>query len=211
MTDNELAARALYETEGAEWLMEKASPAYTEALLTLLSEYVRLGDKVLDVCCGYGRLTLPLLRRQVEVTGVDVSETLLRTGVALFRRSDLGARPFVGGSLTRLPFAGGSFDFAFCVWASFHFLVTQADQQQALSEMHRVLRPGGRILIEGPLHEDTGPTKVVPFSRGSYHYRPVTVDEMRALAAQSLFTTFKVEPQMLAGSIRMLAVLSKAS
>lgn len=210
MIDNERAARALYETEGAAWLMDKASPAYTDALLSLLGEHVREGDRALDLCCGYGRLTLPLRQRGVDVTGVDISETLLREGIDLNRQSGLSIRPYVAGSLTRLPFASASFDFAFCVWASFHFLLTDTDQQSGLSEIHRVLKPGGSVLIEGPVHEEVAPIQVVQCGSGSYHYNPITAEQMQELATQSSFVRYDISSRQIAGKARMLGVLEKA-
>jgi ubiquinone/menaquinone biosynthesis C-methylase UbiE len=210
MTNNDVAARRFFETQGADYVIRKASAVYTEALLALLSRYLRRGDMILDICCGYGRLTLPLLQQGFEVTGIDISESLLAKGCELLRTAHIAEDRFALGNMKELPVRSGAFDAAFCVWASFNFLVSAGEQRQALREMSRVLKPGGRAVIECPLHETAAGIETVREGQVSHEYYPLTIAEMTALAAQSPFAVSDVFVEAVPGrGRRMLAVLRK--
>jgi ubiquinone/menaquinone biosynthesis C-methylase UbiE len=209
MTKNDLAARDLYRRHGAAWLIERANPRDTEALFDLVRRYVGRGDTVLDVCCGYGRLLLPLLREGIDVFGVDISETLLDEARDLLAAAGGFGHRIVAGNMKGLPVAGDRIDVAFCVWASFNFLVSEDEQVQALRELHRVLKRGGTALIECPVHEDRAPVRTVDVDGVRYQYYALTIREMRRLTASSPFATSTVTTEAVAGRNRMIAVLRK--
>ena len=100
--------------------------------------------RILDVGCGTGvfaakiRQALPMAR----VWGVDLVSDMLRKGADRWRRHSVGVQPVQGDS-ERLPFADGSFDFITCANSFHHY----PHQDRAVAEMHRVLRPGGRLMI----------------------------------------------------------------
>ena len=94
---------------------------------------------VLDLGVGTGRLLPELLRRGGRVCGMDIS-TVMMSRV----RERLGRQaPLVNGDAQCLPFADGSFD-RIVAWAMWENV---PDQRRALSEVARVLRPGGRLLF----------------------------------------------------------------
>ncbi len=96
------------------------------------------GDVVLDIAAGTGTSSEPFADRGVQVVPADFSLGML--GVGKQRRSDLG---FTAADAMRLPFADASFD---AVTMSFG-LRNVADPAAALSEFHRVTRPGGRLVV----------------------------------------------------------------
>ena len=96
------------------------------------------GEMVLDLAAGTGTSSEPLAAPGAIVTPCDISLGMLRTGKQ--RRGDL---PFVAGDATALPFTTGSFD---AVTISFG-LRNVVDTPQALGEMLRVTKPGGRLVI----------------------------------------------------------------
>jgi demethylmenaquinone methyltransferase / 2-methoxy-6-polyprenyl-1,4-benzoquinol methylase len=100
---------------------------------------VRAGDRVLDAACGTGDLALADLRAGAAVvTGVDFSERMLERA----RRKSASVE-WVRGDLLALPLADGSFDAA-----TIGFGVRNlADLERGLGELHRVLRPGGRLAV----------------------------------------------------------------
>lgn len=111
-------------------------------LLLGLSE----GHAVLDVACGPGNFTRSFGRAVGESglsVGIDASETMLERGVRDTERSGLGNVCLVRGDAVALPFREGTFDAA-CCFAALHLF---ADPFDALSDMARVLKPGGRIAI----------------------------------------------------------------
>ena len=99
---------------------------------------VRPGDVVLDACCGTGDLAVAAARAGGRVTGLDFSEPMLERA-----RRKAPVLEWIRGDLLELPFADASFDAA-----TVGFGVRNVDDlQRALSELRRVLRPGGRVGI----------------------------------------------------------------
>ena len=105
----------------------------------------RLRTRVLDVACGTGDMMVELTRLGCDVTGVDISEEMLaiarqKTASANFQLSNF---KFQLGNAESLPFADGEFDAVTCAFGVRNFV----HLEQGLSEMLRVLRPGGRMVI----------------------------------------------------------------
>ncbi len=101
----------------------------------------RAGQRVLDLAAGTGASSVVLARAGAEVVGADFS-----AGMIAEARRRYGARPhlsFVQADATALPFADGEFD---AVTISFG-LRNVNDPAQALAEMRRVVRPGGRLVV----------------------------------------------------------------
>jgi demethylmenaquinone methyltransferase/2-methoxy-6-polyprenyl-1,4-benzoquinol methylase len=109
---------------------------------------VRGGDRVLDACCGTGDLAIAAREAGGDVTGLDFSEQMLERA-----RRKAPELEWVCGDLLALPFPEASFDAA-----TVGFGVRNVENlERALSELRRVLRPGGRLGIleitrpQGPL------------------------------------------------------------
>lgn len=105
------------------------------------------GGLVLDVGCGHGRHSRPLALTGHRVVGIDISRRLL----ALGKKTTSAAREFrqiawVGADAGALPFPDGTFDAALCI-AVLHHLPSANGRLGVLSEMGRVLRPGGEAFI----------------------------------------------------------------
>jgi ubiquinone/menaquinone biosynthesis C-methylase UbiE len=100
--------------------------------------------KVLDVGCGTGLFAERLRQAmpQARVWGIDLVASMLQKGSARWERHGGVVQPVQGDS-ERLPFADDTFDFITCANSFHHY----PHQERAVQEMHRVLRPGGRLLI----------------------------------------------------------------
>jgi len=104
------------------------------------------GQKALDLCCGTGDLTLALARRvgpEGEVTGADFSRPMLDLAVAKAQSRAAGQVRFEWADALELPYPDGSFDAVTVGFGARNL----ADLDRGLSEMHRVLVPGGRLAI----------------------------------------------------------------
>jgi ubiquinone/menaquinone biosynthesis C-methylase UbiE len=100
---------------------------------------------VVDLGCGTGQLTQRLVRTFPAATtvGVDLSDGMLAKAAGRFVAAGDGADGLVRADAQRLPLAERSVDVVVCT-ESFHWY---PDQERALGEVARVLRPGGRLLI----------------------------------------------------------------
>jgi demethylmenaquinone methyltransferase/2-methoxy-6-polyprenyl-1,4-benzoquinol methylase len=96
------------------------------------------GDRVLDVATGTGDLAVELRRRGAEVVGLDFSERMLE----LAREKAPDVR-FEAGNALELPYADGEFDAVTVGFGARNF----DDLRAGLSEMARVTRPGGRVVV----------------------------------------------------------------
>ena len=108
------------------------------------------GGELLDAPCGFGRHAIPLARAGYRVTGVDRSTVLLDEA----RRRAGGERwpKFVSADYRELPFKDASFDAALNLYTSLGYLGDEEDTR-ALASIRRVLREGGRLVIE-TMHRD---------------------------------------------------------
>ncbi|RGC66733.1 Demethylmenaquinone methyltransferase [Micromonospora sp. MW-13] len=138
------------QTARARRVWDKAAPSYDRqiALLEKLQfgggrEWLgaRARGRTLDVAIGTGR-NLPHYPPDVAVTGIELSPAML--AIARQRAVDLGRTVDLHeGDAERLPFAAASFDTAVCALS----LCTIPDPAAAIREMHRVLIPGGQLLL----------------------------------------------------------------
>ncbi|WP_284620310.1 bifunctional demethylmenaquinone methyltransferase/2-methoxy-6-polyprenyl-1,4-benzoquinol methylase UbiE [Aquabacterium humicola] len=120
--------------------MHRAWKAYTIAVAQ-----VKPGHHVLDIAAGTGDLTRAFARQvgpQGLVVHTDINETMLRTGRD--RLIDEGlALPTVVCDAEKLPFGNDRFDRVSVAFG----LRNMTHKEQALTEMGRVLKPGGRLLV----------------------------------------------------------------
>jgi demethylmenaquinone methyltransferase / 2-methoxy-6-polyprenyl-1,4-benzoquinol methylase len=120
--------------------LHRAWKAYTVAVAA-----VQPGMNVLDIAGGTGDLAMAFAQRagaQGRVVLTDINEAMLRQGRD--RALDAGlVLPTAVCDAERLPFADGSFDLASVAFG----LRNMTHKEQALTEMARVLRPGGRLLV----------------------------------------------------------------
>ncbi len=104
---------------------------------------VRPADRVLDVACGPGFLTLTFAARCAEAVGVDATATWIARASGDAKRRGLANARFEAGDAGSLPFPDARFDIVACRAAFHHF----PNPARVLSEMMRVAVPGGRLLI----------------------------------------------------------------
>ncbi len=138
-----MSARAYHESIW-EGVPEGLEPSDFALRSRFLLEHVRAGERVLDVGCGEGAFTAELARAGALPVGVDVAEEPLRRARALHPALELKLVDADGA----WELADASFD---VVWAG-ETIEHVLDTAAWLSEVRRVLRPNGRLLLTTPAH-----------------------------------------------------------
>ncbi|MFO0955304.1 MAG: methyltransferase domain-containing protein [Candidatus Saccharibacteria bacterium] len=145
---------SLWEVQG--WLYDSLFLLKPHAaLVTDVASRLDSGAQVLDAGCGSGRLGLDTA---AHVVGVDFSSTMLRTAAA--REDDIVQGSLVDG----LPFTNDSFDQIACINVIY---ALGSGYASALSELHRVLRPGGQLFLANPVNDQLTPLIAEHFKTAS--------------------------------------------
>ena len=173
---------------------------YETALAALDARHPR----VLDVGCGTGIMSVKLAASGRQTLGVDLSPAMIHRA----RRKRAANLDFIVGDAEHLPVEDGAFDAVVNLISLHHY--PHADR--ALREFHRVLRPGGRLVL-------------VIFDRNSHYIKlsqwvnrwtkPIagktwqkTADEALALVKDAGFGNIELEP--VAYWIKTLAIVAEA-
>lgn len=127
-----------WETNSAGYDQHWAQLTRQTVPATLDAAGVAKDSRILDVCSGPGMLAAAALERGAKAVGLDFSGKV----VAIARRN-VPEGEFHQGDAQALPFEDDSFDAAVCGYGVIHV----PNPVVAMSEMRRVVRPGGRIAI----------------------------------------------------------------
>ncbi len=149
---------------GCAWMLASSLLLKKRVMRSLLNQRSWRGDEtVLDVGCGRGLVTIEAARRvpRGQVYGVDLWQAQDLSGNSPEGVRHNGAVAGVGDRLTietgdarDLPYQESTFDVVASMTA-LHNIPTAAERQKAVTEMWRVLRPGGQILIFDIRHAKT--------------------------------------------------------
>ena len=140
-------------------------------------------DRVLDVGCGLGGASRFVAQRYgCRVTGIDLTQEYIETGTVLCSWVGLADRvKLEQGDATATPYADGAFDKAYML----HVGMNIADKTILARELHRVVRPGGKVAIYDIMQVGSGDlTYPVPWATDAKGSAVGSPDEYKeALAA----------------------------
>ena len=146
------SSRAFWEIHSLVYGVKVSAQVHKDLQEDIVRELrIRPGQRLLDAGIGTGALELALLRcnlSDVLVTGVDFSVGMLRKAKSALQDSFLGLVLVKADLDAPLPFPNDSFDRV----ASCNTLYALRNQSGFLKELHRVLRPSGRLVLATP-HE----------------------------------------------------------
>jgi SAM-dependent methyltransferase len=150
-------------------------------VVTLIAE--RMGDAVdapvLDLACGAGRHQRTLGERGWWTVGLDLSPSLLRAA-----RGEDRTAPLVRADMRELPFAGRSFALVVNLFTSFGYFREDAQHLRVLTEVARVLQPGGWFVLDY-LH--AGQVRQSLVHHDERTVGTVTVEQEREISADGRF------------------------
>ena len=170
------------------WAGARLMPRMVGPLYPMLAKELRLtaDDHLLEVGCGSARLLAEQAAVVGHVAGLDKSEiqvSLARKRLA--QRIAAGTAEIVLGDAMALPWKDGRFS----VVASLNCLKFVPDPQNALREMHRVLRPGGRLVITIDKQADKWGKSGEIDGFGQWQW---SIDDMRRLMEEAGFADVSV-------------------
>jgi len=158
-----------------------------------VSDMLPAGSRVLEVAPGPGYLAIELAKRGTyHVVGLDISTTFVE--IAQTKAKEAGvAVEFRHGNASNMPFEADSFDCIICRAAFKNF----TEPLQALREMHRVLKPGGKALIID-LRGDASPEDI------STYVNNLGLSRINTLMTQWAFKQFLLKNAYTSAEIRQL-------
>ena len=151
--------------------------------------------RLLDAGCGTGAYAQALLPHVGHIDAVDLSEGMLAVARAKMADEEAAGRiAFHTSGIDALPFAGETFDAAM-INQVLHHLEEEGGgwpaHRAAIAEMHRLLRPGGVLVINSCTHEQLRDGywyyDLVPEARDACIRRHVPAERLTALLAQAGF------------------------
>jgi demethylmenaquinone methyltransferase / 2-methoxy-6-polyprenyl-1,4-benzoquinol methylase len=103
------------------------------------------GSRALDLCCGTGDIAFALAQRGAETTGLDFSAQMLEVAGQRQSNSKLKTQnlKFLQGDAQQLPFPENAFD----IMTVSYGLRNLTSWERGLDEMHRVAKPGARLIV----------------------------------------------------------------
>lgn len=135
---DEHAARS-YDTPGTG----SFAPEVLDPMVGTLADLAE-GGRVLELAVGTGRVAIPLAERGVDITGIELSPSMI---AQLRTKADASVLPVVEGSMVEAR-ADGEFSLVYLVFNTISNLYSQAEQVACFRNAAAHLAPGGRFVIE---------------------------------------------------------------
>lgn len=103
-------------------------------------------DKILDLCCGYGRHSIEIAKRGYKIAGFDYSEYLLNIAKYNAEKENLKIG-FIQGDTRKLNFKN-EFNLIINIFTSFGYFKDDKDNEKVIKNISLALKPGGKFLID---------------------------------------------------------------
>ena len=214
-----------YNTFGKEGMLKSELAVGTSDDYETAASLAVPGERVLDLACGFGRITLHLMKLGVDAYGIDLSPVLIEAAVKDAKKFQLRENAFRIGDMRVLPYESSYFDKVLCFWNSFAHMLTKDDQIACMKEMFRVLKPDGYSFLVLP-DTEAEPWKsqlltavdqiVTGYRQFPGHEKPLIVrsfahtrETITEIANQSGFRRLDIECRALNNRSRMVVHLFK--
>ena len=156
-------------------------------------------DDVLDVACGNGHFLKKHASNAHSVAGLDLSELCIESAKKKHRKGiEAGTAEFVRGDASQLPWE----DNRFSAVTSMGSFVGFPHPLQSLKEMHRVLRPGGRVVVSIEWNAEDGKDHTNEIEKYGMHIW--TEEEVREMMAEAGLSQVAIEYRKAMAMPRMM-------
>ena len=112
----------------------------------LFGKYFKKGSRILDIGCGSGRTTFPLIKKGHEVTAIDITPDMIKSAEEMAEEFGIKA-DFRTGDAANLEFEDSSFDNAVFSFNGWNHIAGKENRISALKEVFRVLKPEGYFIF----------------------------------------------------------------
>jgi ubiquinone/menaquinone biosynthesis C-methylase UbiE len=137
----------IYKKVGIECLSKRTNKRITRITLKKIAPYLSKSDNILDLGCGYGRISIPLAKEGYNIEGIDISDNLLKRAKSIATDKRILIN-FKQGDIRKLPYKANSFEKVISLWSVFNEILSLPDQLKSINETYRVLKPDGLAIID---------------------------------------------------------------
>ena len=123
-----------------------------------LERHLRKDKRVLDLGCGYGRVTIPLARAGYQIDGLDIAPSFIEKARRDSQAMGLSI-DFRVGDMRNLPYSEGTYGNIISMWGVFVELPTREQQLETVREMYRVLMKEGYAIVDMPIEKKQAAVK----------------------------------------------------
>lgn len=129
-----------------EKFMGEKIPSSLE-LNPILFKYIKEESKIIDVGCGFGKVSIQMALKGFCVEGIDINRNGIETAKKAAKKLNLEEQlKFMVGNATELPYDNETFDIAI-MQALLTAIVDKEDRNKIMKETYRILRPMGCLYI----------------------------------------------------------------
>ena len=165
-------------TGNENWDINEFYKTGIDEAVVLIGDWLKPGGSILDFGCGVGRMSEAFLKYYDEVTGIDISENMLK----LAKERNSGVNYVLNATDDLSVFSDNKFDCVFSVIVLQH--MCEEMQTKYIKEFVRVTKPGGRMAFQIPSHHISG-------QRSFDHPDKEIVMEMHGLPQETVLDLLK--------------------